>query len=212
LLVKTIVRELQVQTEGLKAHAHPEIMVQVADSNLLGEAEEMLLYIAKYISECNTSIKANETMSYGYWLLEFRQADVDLLEVWECNLDATELTRGANLALQYWRDQHQVCEKFGGLFSPPIPDRLAVISEGVIEGEPVQGIRYPSPEHMSGWWVTTDRYNGKVDSLRTIHMFHLTSARPDLAPYISLPYGFRFDLSDHEDVWYDENVAKESPL
>jgi hypothetical protein len=27
---------------------------------------------------------------------------------------------------------------------------MVIISEGVYEGKPVEGIRYPSPDHMSG--------------------------------------------------------------
>lgn len=67
----------------------------------------------------------------------------------------------------------------------------------------MQGVRYPSPEHMSGWWVTTDRYDGDVRTLRHEHLYHLTAARPDLARYVALPFGFRFDLGRHEDVWFD---------
>lgn len=32
----------------------------------------------------------------------------------------------------------------------PAPDQLVVMSEGVYEGDVVEGVRYPSPEHMSG--------------------------------------------------------------
>jgi hypothetical protein len=115
------------------------------------------------------------------------------------------------LAVTYWRDQHRTCERLRTEFQPPHPDRLVVISAGVLEGDrDVQGIRYPSPEHMSGWWLTTSRFDGNTKSLETTHAYHVTAARPDLAHLIALPYGFRFDLSQ-EDVWFDEKVAAERP-
>jgi hypothetical protein len=91
-------------------------------------------------------------------------------------------------------------------------DRLVVVSDGVLESEPVEAVRYPSPEHMSGWWITTDRYNGDVQSLRTHHLYHLTAARPELAQYLALPYGFRFNLARGEDIWFDPEVARQPPV
>jgi len=59
---------------------------------------------------------------------------------------------------------------------------------------------------MSGWWITTKLYDGDVKSLKHEHTYHVTAARPDLAKYLALPDGFRFDLSRIEDVWRDEKV------
>lgn len=92
-------------------------------------------------------------------------------------------------------------------FKPPRSDKLTVISKGVLEGLPVQAVRYPSPEHMSGWWITTDQYDGNTKSLKHEHTYHVTAARPELAKYLALSEGFRFDLSTREDVWRDEKVA-----
>jgi hypothetical protein len=72
----------------------------------------------------------------------------------------------------------------------------------------VQGIRYPSPDHMSGWWITTDRYDGNIKSLRYEHTYHVTAARPALAKYLALPDGFRFNFSAGEEVWFDEKVLE----
>jgi hypothetical protein len=73
---------------------------------------------------------------------------------------------------------------------------------GGFGGEPVQGVRYPSPEHMSGWWITTDRYNGDVATLKTLHAYHLTARRPDLTRYLALAYGFRF-YSEASEIRFD---------
>ena len=147
-------------------------------------------------------------MAYGYWITRFQDADRNMLETWEYNPGATDFIKGASLTLRYWKDQHVICKAYEADFQPPRPDKLTVISKGVLEGLPVQGVRYPSPDHMSGWWITTAQYEGNIDTLTHEHTYHITAARPDLAKYLALPPGFRFDLSSFEDVWLDEKIAK----
>lgn len=205
--VLRLLREgLKVRATGL-AHDHPDLVVELIDPSLVSDAEHYLRHVGKYIDEQAVTLKSGETLAYGYWLTRFEEVETGGLEVWEYDREATDFVRGATLTLTYWRGQHEVCSRFAaGAFEPPRPDRLVVVSEGVFEGDAVQGVRYTSPEHMSGWWITTDRYDGNVKSLKHEHMYHLTARRPDLAPYIALPCGFRFDFATHEDVWFDENV------
>jgi hypothetical protein len=67
---------------------------------------------------------------------------------------------------------------------------MVAVSEGVFEGRDVEAMRYPAPEHMSGWWTTTDLYDGNVESIRTEHAYHLVEHRPELVQYLALPPGF----------------------
>ena len=76
-----------------------------------------------------------------------------------------------------------------------------------MEGQPTEGVRYPSPEHMSGWWLTTDLYDGDVRSLRVEHLYHVTAARPDLLPFLALPFGYRFALGGQQRIWFDDAAA-----
>lgn len=126
----------------------------------------------------------------------------DTLWFSEYDDEAVEFVPGVTLTLRYWRDQHLACDQAASVFSPPRGDQLIVISEGVLEGEPVQGVRYPSPEHMSGWWITTDRYNGDLATLQTVHAYHLMARRPDLTRYLALTYGFRF-YSENSEIRFD---------
>ncbi len=198
------------ETEGLLVRGHPEIVVAVEHSSLASAAEAFLRFVVAYI-DSGATIRGGETLSYGYWLTLFKAKGADRLDVCERNLQVTDYVRGATLTLGYWRDQQAACARFGAAFVPPRPDQLVVLSAGVVEGEPVQGVRYPSPEHMSGWWLTTQRDDGRVASLRREHLHHLTAARPDLAQYLALPHGFRFDLAAREDVWFDATVAEQTP-
>lgn len=195
---------LKVETSGLRNIGHPELVVEFHRSDLTEEAEGFLRYVSDYLILSRASVRADETMLYGYWLTKFKDAGKNKLETWEYNSSATEFIKGATLTLQYWKDQHSICEAYAARFEPPRPDQLSLISQGVFEGLPVQGVRYPSPAHMSGWWLTTDQYDGEISSLKHEHTYHLTDVRPDLAKYIALPPGFRFDLSSFEDVWFEE--------
>ncbi len=208
--VELIADELRVKTSGLAARDRHELSVKVTDPLLLGEVESYLHYVLSYMTDHNARIQPGETLAYGYWLTKFELGDDRFLHAWEYNAEATDFVPALTLTLTYWRDQHEICERFGAHFLPPRPDQLAVISEGVLEGDPLQGVRYPSPDHMSGWWLTTDRYNGDIKSLRREHLYHVTAARPDLARYVALPYGFRFDLAHEEDIWFDKDVAGQS--
>lgn len=198
--------ENSVRTSSLVKLGQKELLVTVASPDLLSEAEKFLRYVVAYL-ESGAVVRHGETVGYGYWLTKFLESG-DYLEAWEYNPDATEFVAGVTLAVTYWRDQHRVCQRQQASFEPPRPDQLVVISKGVLEGDQdVQGARYPSPAHMSGWWLTTSQFDGDTRSLKTVHAYHLTSARPDLAHLIALPFGFRFDLSRIEDVWFDEGVA-----
>jgi hypothetical protein len=106
------------------------------------------------------------------------------------------------------REQRELCTAVGARFDPPSPEMLVVISDGVYEGDSVQGVRYLSPPHMSGWWLTTGRYDGSTQSLKPVHLRHVYETRPDLARYLALPFGYRFS-SESGNVRFDEAVVRE---
>jgi hypothetical protein len=109
-------------------------------------------------------------------------------------------------------EQKKCCEHFNTEFSPVEDTQLVAISKGIYEGVvPVEGVRYPSPKHMTGWWLTTDEYDGNIDSIKTVHFSHIVEKRPELAIYMGLPNGHRFLLGgEEENVWFDEEVANET--
>ena len=109
-------------------------------------------------------------------------------------------------------NQQECCDHYGVQYQAVKQTQLVTISKGIYEGvSPVEGVRYPSPEHMSGWWLTTDEYNGNINSLVTVHFQHIIEKRPELALYMALPIGYRFNLGgETEHVWCDQEVANES--
>ena len=108
--------------------------------------------------------------------------------------------------------QRACCEHYGAIYTPTDPEQLVVISDGVYEeGMAVEGVRYSSPSHMTGWWLTTERCSGNIDLLQTVHFRHIEEQRPDIARYMALPYGYRFQLGGKEEhVWFDAKAAEVS--
>ena len=45
---------------------------------------------------------------------------------------------------------------------------------------------------MSGWYLSTDRYNGDVKTMRTVHLLHVLTLRLDLARFVALSPDFFF--------------------
>lgn len=196
----------EVVTKGLLRDYHPEISIAVNDPTLYSESAAFLRHVIEYLHQTGNRLRNGETLRYGYWMTKF-VGDDRMLRVWEHNADVSSFVAGGDLTLSYWKAQQEVCTGSGSSFAPPRPDQLIVVSKGVLEGAPVQGVRYPSPEHMSGWWVTADDYDGRPETLQTHHCYHVTAARQDLASYLALDHGFRFGADGR--VWFDPEVAAE---
>jgi hypothetical protein len=196
-------------TVGLSAQGSSDIRLGISDAALADEATRFLEFLVEYQQKSRRRLHAGETLAYGYWIVKFVSANDGYLDVWESDSTGSHFIAGVDRTLRYWRDQNLVCQQYDARFAPPRPDQLTVVDEGTLRGLPVQAVRYASPEHMSGWWITTDAYDGNINTLRHEHTYHITAARPELTKYLALPSGFRFDLSSHEDVWYDEKAAKE---
>lgn len=108
--------------------------------------------------------------------------------------------------MNHQEDSKKYCDQFSVDCSPPQPDQLIVISDGVLNGLPVSGVRYHSPSHMSGWWLTTREYSGDTKTLQIQHVSHILDTRPELIPFLALPCGFRFSTEPKE-ITFDANVA-----
>ncbi|WP_444542088.1 immunity protein Imm33 domain-containing protein [Chitinimonas arctica] len=204
-MISVLNEGLTCQTAGLLDQTGYEISATVDNPLLLSECKELVQFLGDYVAAGN-AIQSGEIVKYGYWLVKVNLDDRRRLVFWEYNPEATDFVLGVSSTVSHWRDQHQICQKVDAVFSPPRLDQLVVISDGVYEGDEVEGVRYPSPDHMSGWWLTTDRFNGDTSTLKTVHAHHVSARRPDLAKFLALPFGYRF-FSPQSDVWFDRKVA-----
>ena len=176
------------------------------DDRLISEGKAFLETMIAYAID-HRRIAPDETVEYGYWLTKFIEIAPTTLETWEYDAHGTRFVRGATLTLRYWKEQHELCETAESRFSPPRPDRLAAVTAGVFQGEPVDAVRYVPEGNMSGWCFFTDRYDGNIKSLNYEHLHHVTANRPDPAKYVALEPGFCFDLHEPQKVWFDDSAA-----
>jgi hypothetical protein len=125
------------------------------------------------------------------------------------NPECTQYVRGGFSALSYWKAQHAVCANAGAEFDPPRGDQMCAVSDSVFKtGDPLEGVRYRDPSHMSGWYINTQDFRGSIREMRIEHLYHLTSVRPELAKFLALPPGYRFWLAaPREEVWFDQKIA-----
>jgi hypothetical protein len=171
---------------------------------------ELLSRIAKQ-QLAGWSIEEGVSISEGYWDVVLRRRDTLVYEVFEWMPDRSAQVPGIETTAKYFLAQEEVCREAGAEFAPPLPKQMIAVSSGVFEGRrPVEGIRYQAPPHMSGWYLTTDEYDGNVDSLRVDHTYHLTAARAELSRLLALPPGYWFILrDDSEDIGFDAEAASE---
>lgn len=200
----------QLRTEGLARHNLADIVINdvAPEHETLGRT--LLARIVAGELE-GREIEDGASISDGYWDPILRKRDENLYEVFEWTPDRRVEAPGINTTATYLLEQGEMCRTVGAAFVPPMPKQLIAASRGVLEGtRPLEGIRYQAPPHMSGWYLTTDEYDGNVDSLHVDHVYHITSARPELTRLLALPPGYWFILHDgNEEIGFDADVAEE---
>jgi hypothetical protein len=156
-------------------------------------AVRLLEYIDAHLGRPGVQVRAGERLSYGSWELWFAGTEGSALSVQEASItDPDARVNGASTALKLWESQRLECERWRSPHAPPTAVQLVAVSAGVQKGEPVEGVRYEAPAHMSGWFLTTSSYDGNIGSLRTVHLYHLIQRRPELARFLALGAGFFF--------------------
>lgn len=210
--IQVVLSGLRARTHGLTGHGLPELEAVVRDAALLGEAQALLANLGEAILREEIHLHPGDTVQCGYWLVKFDAKAPGVLTASEPNAENTEFVPGVGLALSYRRDQKRVCREQGADFVPPGPLSLVACSDGVLEGRvPVGGARYRYSDEMSGWFLSTDLYDGTNSTVRLHHAYHVTARRPELAQYIALPPGYRFDHREEPRVWFDATLEAEEP-
>lgn len=108
------------------------------------------------------------------------------------------------MAIEPTNAQRAICDRWG--MPPDAAHGDAMVGVGPMDGLPVNGLRH-TPEHgTSGWfiWAGGDIDEADPSFFRPMHLAHVTSLYPGVAPYLALPPGWRWQIApDHEDVWFD---------
>jgi hypothetical protein len=193
-------------TIGLNKYIRKELMIPVLQRSD-EEYFKLLTYLIDYVCQPSVVINPNETIAYHSWVLQFVATSERFYEISEVGRSRDGYQVGVDNAIKVFDEQKEVCIKYKIEPISPLFSQYIVISKGVYEGVPTEGVRYPSPSHMSGWWLTTDEYDGNINTLLNVHYYHIAFKRPDILKYLALPFGYRFFKNAYSaEIWYDEKV------
>ncbi|WP_187274560.1 hypothetical protein [Paenibacillus sp. N3.4] len=193
-------------TSGLNRDFGYEIRV-LSKERLEIHCQKALIYLIDFIIDTKAVIKPYQTIAYYSWILKLVPHTDFYYDLWELVNDEGLFAEGIDYTAELISSQEEECTKRGMRpYFPTFGQKLA-ISKGVYEGMDCDGVRYPSPDHMTGWYITTDLYDGNIDSLMVVHYYHLAFKRPDLLTYLALPHGFRFSkYASNSEAWFDVKV------
>jgi hypothetical protein len=187
--------EEAIHTIGLHSFIGKELKL-VHINNLEGEIN-LLQYLIDYIIDCAPEIKEEQTVAYGLWLLKFTKYS-EVYELYELNHNFEDWIRGAENSVHTFELQKYWCREENVVFSIPEFQQLIAISDGVMNGLPVTGMRYMAPKHMSGWYLVTELYNGDASTMKVIRPKEIVKGRKDLLQFFALPAGYSFAISDEQ--------------
>jgi hypothetical protein len=108
--------------------------------------------------------------------------------------------------------QKAICERFGADFFGCDMNLKVGIARNFKDGlRPLNGLRIRPSSDTCGWyiWAGTE-WSEDADFFVPLHASHLEQWAPLIIPYIGLPPGWRFLVTeDYEDVWQDSKILQD---
>ena len=206
---KFIRKQNKIQTVGLVNRYGWELSLVVGKHDEKAYVE-VLEFIVNYLVNSNVALRDEETIVYKSWLVKVKKIETGLMEIWEAAPNGEGFQLGCDHLIKLSQHQTNFCKSYN--VEPLFPGfgQKVVYSKGIYEGLPIEAVRYPSPNHMTGWYLTTEMYDNNTENLMLDHFFHFAFGRPELLGLLSLPSGFRFFYSKEEsEVWFDQAVLEE---
>jgi hypothetical protein len=200
--------EKQFITQGINDLIGKEFSIN-KKSLSIEDVKIIIDYILNYIESEKKQIKNLETFGCGSWMIQFvfNGIYIELHELKDVIDGNNQYKFDLSKTITFFKQQANLCiEHKVKPFIPKIGQKIAVSKE-IYDGSEANGVRYNAPEHMTGWYLTSNSYNGDIKSLMVDHLYHLLQERPDLAKFLALPVGYRFYKdSNEEKIWIDETV------
>ena len=106
-------------------------------------------------------------------------------------------------------NQKDICKKYNSKWRPINKKWIIGVSKN-LEKDPINGLRHPSENGTTGWFIWTGEYQETNDFFQPMCAEHLLEKRPEIIKYLGLEVGFRFlaDKKGYEDIWYDEKLKE----
>lgn len=111
----------------------------------------------------------------------------------------------------YVNPQLAVCQRFHTQYVGCDQMLKVGISRNVREGlRPLNGLRLKPEGETSGWYIWAgEQFSESPDFFVSLHVSHLLDWAPLAMPYLGLPPGWRFLVTEgYEDVWADPSLLQ----
>lgn len=108
--------------------------------------------------------------------------------------------------------QRSVCMRFGADYFYCDPNLKIGISQNVRDGvRPLNGLRISPEGDTCGWYIWAGlEFSDAPDFFVPLHVSHLHAWAPLVLPYLGLPPGWRFLVTEqYEDVWRDDQLIQD---
>ena len=104
--------------------------------------------------------------------------------------------------------QRKICHKYGAKFFSCDNGLKVGVSLSLRDGgRPIHGMRVGPEGGTAGWYIWSGEFSEAVDFFKPLHVSHLDQWAPLVLPYLGLPPGWRFLISEvYEDVWHDPEL------
>lgn len=206
-MISKVISDNQIISEGLIEKIGLEIAVDIGihEKNMY---EFCIDYIVEYVLTTGNLIEDGQTMSYFSWLIKFIKEDSRILRIHELNHELNDFSIGVEYSISIQSSQMLVCKKNNSNYQYPRYNQLVAVSDGFFDGMAVDGVRYESPDHMSGWYLTTSIFDDDINKLKLFHFTHIAKFRPELVKFLGLEPGFRF-YSEDSAIWFDSEVLED---
>jgi hypothetical protein len=122
--------------------------------------------------------------------------------------------RGIDGVLANWLAQLDICKIPGSAWDAPnLEDKLVVSPDLLNAGSSVvEGVRYPYSSPNSGWWLFGREFSGVIETMKSIHLGHFTQSYGEVIEYLALEPGYCFRPGHPPRVWFEDEVAKRTPV
>lgn len=108
--------------------------------------------------------------------------------------------------------QKDICSRFGAPFAGCDLNLKVGISRNVKDGvRPLNGLRIKPEGDTCGWYIWAgEKFSEEPDFFVPLHAAHLEEWAPLILPYLGLPPGWRFLITEaYEDVWEDKQLLED---
>jgi hypothetical protein len=106
-------------------------------------------------------------------------------------------------------NQKEICRRYIASYVSCDLNLKVGISRNVRSGAiPLNGLRVAPIGDTCGWYIWAgEEWSDSPDFFVPLHAVHLEEWAPIVLPYLGLPPGWRFLLTDtYQDVWHDEEL------